>query len=98
MPASVQSELFRKLSALGKVARYPDRDGEPEASALAYTICEVAESAEKIVNELLPAMKSTSDAEELEDLLFDFGEELRHILYHIRDSRYFDHLGAGENQ
>jgi hypothetical protein len=35
--------------------------------------------------------------EDLTDVLHDMGDELRHILYHIRDARYFGYLLDGRD-
>ena len=32
------------------------------------------------------------NSEQLNDVLLDIGEELRHVLYHIRDPKFFSYL------
>lgn len=97
MTVSDHMALAKKFELLPSVYKFAARNGEPEASVLGYTIAEIAESAEKITNHLMPKLRRSKDDAVLEELLDDFGDELRHILYHIRDSRYFEYLGAGDS-
>ena len=47
---------------------------------------------------LLPKMANEkASLEDLTDVLHDMGDELRHILYHIRDARYFGYLLDGRD-
>jgi len=42
---------------------------------------------------LLPKLLNEDlSPEELNEVLLDIGEELRHILYHIKDPRFFGYL------
>ncbi len=60
---------------------------------IAHALSDLEDSFCVVVKELLPKLlDETKSAEELDELLLDVGEELRHILYHIKDTRYFGYL------
>ena len=91
-PAKVGA-LAEKLAACHDVAKYPPRDGEPESAVLAYTFSELEGSFIKLLRDHLPKLvDSAVHGEQLEEILDDIGEELRHVLYHLGDSRYYSYL------
>lgn len=68
-------------------------NAEPESHTLAHAIADVAQSVERFRSEILPALLDESrSADELKDALLDMGEELRHILYHARDAKFFAYV------
>ena len=70
-----------------------DLNGELESETLAHSLLDINESCNTLVNDLFPKFELTSlTEEEINELLFDIGEELRHILYHIRDPKYYQYL------
>jgi hypothetical protein len=80
---------FRKLD---KINSY-DSDKEKESDTLANAILDIAESSSLIVNELVPKLTANDISEsQIEDILHEIGEEFRHILYHIKDSKYYGYL------
>ena len=47
----------------------------------------------RLLDELFPRLKSDHVSEEsLRDTMGDIGEELRHILYHVQNSRFYDYI------
>jgi hypothetical protein len=64
--------------------RSPD---EPVEWETAHAICEIVESLRKI-EQLVPSLITTSNANQADDALHEIREELRHVLYHINDSAY----------
>lgn len=62
--------------------------GDPVEYETAYTICEIVESSSKLV-ELFKELQRDTDPEMHECTLENFREEIRHILYHIKDTEYF---------
>jgi hypothetical protein len=47
---------------------------------------------------LLPRLLNDSlEPDELNEVLLDIGEELRHVLYHIRDPKFFGYLIDGDS-
>jgi len=70
-----------------------DSSHEKEADVLAYSLLDIAESSHLVLNKLLPKLVSDNVSEEVVDeTLLDIGEELRHILYHIRDPKFYAYL------
>jgi hypothetical protein len=46
-----------------------------------------------LVHSLLPRLLAPNmDESSIEDVLYDITEELRHVLYHIQDPKFFRHL------
>lgn len=78
------SEVLSQLTELQE----RQEGNDPEHWLLAYAILEIIDSAEnleKIVPQLLLAKNNLS---ELRHLLWDIGSEVRHIDYHIKDSKF----------
>jgi hypothetical protein len=62
---------------------------EPVEWETAYALCHILSSARTIEQQLVPAILGASSQDEAADALHEVREELRHILYHIRDASYF---------
>ena len=70
-----------------------DQGNHKESETLASCFLDVIESSSLIKNELVPKlMSNTITEDQIEDVLLDIGEEFRHILYHIKDSKYYSYL------
>ena len=70
-----------------------DSAKEKEADTLAHSFLDIQESCNVLTSELFPKLMSSNISEsEIEELLFDIGEELRHIKYHIKDPRFYEYL------
>ena len=81
------AEALTKLKVLENVeGRSQD---EPVEWETAYAICHIRQAARAIDTQLVPAILSATSREEAADALHELREELRHILYHIRDASYF---------
>ncbi|MCP5468592.1 MAG: hypothetical protein H7A32_04920 [Deltaproteobacteria bacterium] len=66
---------------------------ELESDTLAHSFLDIDESCRTLLNDLFPKLESTDLSEkEIDELLFDIGEELRHILYHIKDPKFYNYL------
>lgn len=64
-----------------------------EAWILAHAFADLEQSFRKVLDEYFPKLMAPEiKSENVHDLLLDIGEELRHIMYHIKDSRFFDYL------
>lgn len=64
------------------------------ATEAADSLIDIRRSAE-VLGELLPKLLTEEpESEEFEGLLDDIGEELRHIHYHIVNTKLFDHVVA----
>ena len=85
-------QLATRLSKLKKISSL-DSATERECDTLAHSFLDLKDSFKKFNDVFLPIMFdiNTTD-EELEDVLTDIGDEFRHILYHIKDSKYYQYL------
>jgi hypothetical protein len=36
--------------------------------------------------------------DEVDEILTDIGDDLRHLIYHVRDMEYYEYLGLGGNE
>ncbi len=90
------AEEFKKLANIlnkSKKVNSLDKDDHIECEVLAHSLLDIRDSCKEIVNRLLPRLFSSEISEgEIEDVLLGVGEELRHIIYHIRATNYYDYL------
>ncbi len=92
MTPEAARRLTDRLARLKSVSQF-DRPGEPQSATLAHSLTDLEKSFREILEELLPKLLDGSlDSEQLNDVLLDIGEELRHVLYHIKDPKFFDYL------
>lgn len=79
------------LNRCERVRRYNSKD-ENEVETLANAYIDIEES----INILLPLLSNfyaeDISIEKIDDLVLDIGEELRHILYHIYDTKTYHYL------
>ncbi len=88
--------LAEKLDRLPDVNRYDSAD-EKEAWTLAHAFSDLEESFRKFLDDQLPRLVNGEPTPAaLNDLLTEIGEEFRHILYHIRDPKFFGYLEASQ--
>jgi len=80
--------LYKTLKDNKKVAQF-DSEGEPGSWRLAHSLSEIERSCSTFYNKLLPKLKKTNKQEDIEKILHEIGEEFRHLLYHIEDSKLF---------
>lgn len=72
-----------------------DSSEEREADTLSHSLLDMEESFKVISNSLLPKLLDEKlRSEDVDDILFDIGEELRHISYHINDPKFYQYLRA----
>ncbi len=84
--------LAEHLSKCPDVAKL-DRGDHKEAWALAHAFADLEESFRKILDDQLKRLTAGElDESKTLDLLLDIGEELRHVLYHIHDPRFYRYL------
>jgi hypothetical protein len=85
-------ELEKRLSQIPSVAQF-DLAEEPEGHRLAHALSHWEDSFAAVLDNVLPKVADErTSAEDLADALNDVGEELRHILYHINDVKFFGYL------
>jgi len=83
--------LAEKLQNFHCVNRF-DSSHEPESWRIANSLYDLKGSFKKILDIHLPALEEANSEERIQDTLLDIGEELRHILYHIKDPEFFSYL------
>jgi hypothetical protein len=85
--------LAERLSECEAVTRL-DSSEEKEAWTLAHAFLDLEESFRTYLEEQLPRLRQEIlSPEDTYNLLLDIGEEFRHILYHLRDTRFYSYLG-----
>lgn len=84
--------LERRLSDSSAVKKFSTADWD-EVTTLVHSLADLEESFDRYINDLLPRLfAQNADVSSMEDALFDITEELRHVLYHIQDPKFFRHL------
>lgn len=92
MTPEAAQRLAERLARLKTVSQF-DQPGEPQAATLAHSLTDLEKSFREILEVLLPKLLHESlDSDQLNDVLLDIGEELRHVLYHIKDPKFFGYL------
>jgi hypothetical protein len=87
--------LAERLSRCPEVARL-DEGKDREAWTLAHAFADLEESFRKFLEDQLPRLTQDQlEVSEVHDLLLEIGEELRHILYHIKDPKFYRYLHHG---
>ncbi len=85
-------ELTKAIEKSSKVNSF-DTGEIREAAGIALGLLDMEESFLVIMNKFIPILASENITEEIVDeTLFNIGEELRHILYHINDMRYYAYI------
>lgn len=70
-----------------------------EAGVLAHTFSDLEDSFSKLLSEHFPKLAKREIKEsEIKDCLLEIGEELRHILYHINDPKFYKYLEIETNK
>ena len=84
--------LAEVLYRCGRVRQLDSAD-ELEADTLAHAFLDLEESFKRFVDEHLPVLlRGELTESEVCDRLDDIRKEFRHILYHIRDPRFYRDL------
>lgn len=90
--ADAIKKLALNLSRSEKVNSFDEGDNK-ESWTLATGFSDLEESFCSFLDVHLPKlMVDNIKPEEIEDILFDIGQEFNHILYHIKSPKYFRHM------
>lgn len=89
--SNLKDRLAAVLAKLPSVRQF-DLPDEPQAWTMVYSLTDIEESCAVLLDTLLPKLLKQNSPKQAEETLWEIGEELRHILYHIRDMRYFESL------
>jgi len=77
-----------------KVNSYDDGQ-ERESDTLAHAILDMEESFREVLKEIPNLSSKNATEEDIDETLFNIGEQLRHILYHIRDPKFYKYISEG---
>lgn len=92
------NKLAKRLAEVELIAKY-NEGKHKEAWNIAYAFPDLEASFEKFSQDLLPKLlKSNLSDDEIKETLIEIGEEFRHIIYHIKDSRYFKEFTEGVDE
>ncbi len=100
-PTAEDMTLLRSLASqlersprVRRLAAGADRTSVEEIAAeAADSLVDIRRSAEVLSSELLPRLLSQQpESAEFDDTLDDVAEELRHIYYHIGNTKLFDYV------
>jgi len=84
--------IIRNLEKCERVTNH-NTEQENQADTLANAYIDIEESLNKIIKEQIPKLYLQDlTKEEVDDLILDIGEELRHLLYHINDTKVYEYL------
>lgn len=87
------TQLALLLERCPSVSQVDNGTDEPESWMLAYTLSHLEESFRNFLDVRLPALvEAGGDETKTFEALHAIGEDLRHILYHLRDSTYFRYI------
>lgn len=94
------NKLAKRLAEVDLIAKH-NEGKHIEAWNIAYAFSDLEASFEKFSQDLLrKLLKSNLSDDEIKEVLIEIGEAFRHIIYHIKDSRYFKEFtkGVGEEK
>ena len=83
----MHSELRSAILAAGVVEQFSDEQRD-ESDTLAHALLDVLEASRELSDRISRILEAGVTEEELHGV----GEELRHVMYHVNDSRYFAYL------
>ena len=84
--------IAERLEICQQVKEY-DTPDEKQAWMLAHNLLDLEESFQTFLDQQLPKLeKEELNSDQINDILFEIGEELRHVLYHIRDAEFYSYL------
>lgn len=90
--------LTERLARVKSVSQL-DQPGEPQAATLAHSLTDLEKSFREVLETQLPRLLGISGAGSAERRVARYWRGTRHVLYHIRDPKFFDYLidhDAGE--
>jgi hypothetical protein len=91
------NKLAQRLSQCPEVTRFDDGEHR-EAASIAHAFSDLEESFEKFMGTYLPALlDQQASASAIYDVLHETGEELRHVLYHISQPRFYEYLRTDDD-
>lgn len=84
--------LAERLSQCESVSKF-DHGAEKEAWTLAHSFQDIEQSLRSFLDKLLPKLCDERLSEsEIHEVLLEIGEEFRHVIYHIKDPKFYRYL------
>lgn len=84
--------LAMNLNGCDSVRGY-DRPDETQAGVIAHALSDIEGSIVKLSEELIPKLIfSAKNSEAMKNALSEIGHELAHIVYHVKDTKYFEDM------
>ncbi len=91
------AERLKRTRRLASDAARRGANPDEEAWQVATALSDIEESTARLFGELVPKLLTVSpESDEADTVLNDVGEEYRHILYHIRDTKLFSYVFADQ--
>ncbi len=84
------NQLYEKLKLTPSLNR-ANSHKDKEAYELAITLTDIGDSANEITS-LIEEFSKKENPDDILEKLIEIGEELRHIVYHIRNSKFYDYI------
>ena len=83
------------IQTLMKSSNVNSLDGEIETEAgnIATSFIDIDESCMKVSSLIDRLQQNEILKETIDEILIEIGEEFRHILYHLRDMKFYNYLG-----
>lgn len=90
-------QLGKRFSKIEKITKL-NQGEDKEAWTLSHSLLDIEESCKIFIEQQLPnLLKENISDKQVSDILFDISENLRHILYHIKDPKYFSYIFEEKN-
>ncbi|HLW29294.1 MAG TPA: hypothetical protein VKX29_00430 [Brumimicrobium sp.] len=83
--------VTHNLEKCERVTKYSTKE-ENQADTLANALIDIEESIQKVKEQIAKLYLTELTKDEVDDLILDLGEEFRHMLYHINDTKVYDYL------
>jgi len=94
--AEAVKALAISLSKCPEITKF-DKGEDKEAWVLAHAFSDLEESFLKFLEHHLPALtQGQMEGSEINNLLLDAGEEFRHIIYHIKNTKFYKYIDNAE--
>jgi hypothetical protein len=87
--------ITRNLEKCERVTKHSTME-ENQADTLANSLIDIEDALNKINGQIPNLYLKDLTKDEVDDLILELGEELRHVLYHINDTRVYDYLRPDE--
>ena len=92
MKTETFNRISKNLSSSPRISRF-DQGEHSEADALAHAILDMETEFSALSSEVFPKLlEADISAEKADEIVWAIRDRLRHIVYHIRDCRSFQHI------